>query len=143
MYAEEQTSLGSSVAGAGQSARICAGLAAMFMLASLFVPIVSVRSSLSFGIATPVSGLALTGIFGWLLLATFVLAAAARFVPALGTYQRSLDIVAFLMLAIAVVWAVISTMSDIFTNEGGHAEPHRSSYPKPISNHLAEPKFRS
>ena len=92
------------------SSRKLAVLAAACMLLSLLLPALRVSGSVM-GIATAASfsGGEMGGWTAWVALLTFAAATATRFVPSIAQYRRILDLMAFAMVAVVLVYAAFAS----------------------------------
>ena len=84
------------------AAAACAILAAVTPVISLSGSFMGIASG-----STSVSGEAAAGTFAWIAVAAFALAAASRYLVQLKPYSSILDVAAWALLAVAVVWAFI------------------------------------
>ena len=85
-------------------------VAAVCMLLFLVLPVLRFSGSVM-GISTTVSfdGNEMGGWTAWAALVAFAAAAATRFVPSIIPYRRILDLLAFVMVAAVVVYAVLAS----------------------------------
>lgn len=93
----------------GSSAKLAA-LAAACMLLFLLLPTLRVSGSVM-GIATAASfsGGEMGGWAAWVALLAFAAAAATRFVSSIAQYRRILDLAAFAMVAVVLVYAALAS----------------------------------
>lgn len=82
-------------------AAVCMLLATLLPVVGLSTNIMGVAGSQSF------SGSETVGAVAWLAFLVFATAAAARFVPALYPYSKLIDMAAFAMVGIALIWAFV------------------------------------
>ena len=97
------------------SAGYLAIAAAVFLVLAAVLPVVTLSANIggtdmaglrgvAGGSVNP-TGASLSGSLGWLAILAFAAAAAARFVRELAPFRRQIDITAFALLALAVIWS--------------------------------------